>query len=242
MNQPPNIREVLPSNSRDLDFSITVRDNHPGSGGLAWDYISLESSANAGPFYLIEPNGDDNIEWESNTLQTVKWEVANTDQAPVNCSTVDIYLSYSNGNKFNYTLVQSTANDGETTVMVPDSVSVKARVMVKAHDNYFFDISDKKFVINQGPEEPSSIENTLESQISIFPNPATENLSIQFESLTGMTNVELYNVQGALISNKSNADMSSGSIALNVAEIPSGVYFIKMQIEDTVVTKKVVIQ
>ncbi len=241
LNQPASIREVLPTYSRDLDFAITVRDNHPGSGGLAWDYISLESTASAGPFTLIEPNGDDGIEWESNTLQEVRWEVANTDEAPVNCATVDIILSYSNGNKFNYILKENTPNDGVTTVLVPDSISVKARIMVKAHDNYFFDISDKKFRVNQGPDEVSTTE-TLAKQIDLFPNPTTNELNIHFNSLSGNTTLQLLDVQGRTVLDDQQVQMSNGYSTLNVSAVANGVYFLKMIIENKVVTKKVVIQ
>ena len=241
LNQPPSIREVLPSNSRDLDFAITVRDNHPGSGGLAWDYISLESSANAGPFVLNSPNGDDGIEWETNTAQEVTWDVANTTSAPVNCETVDIYLSYSNGNKFNFLLKENTPNDGVTTVIVPDSVTVKARIMVKAHDNYFFDISDQKFVINQGPDEVSTSE-VLAKQIELFPNPATNVLNVGFNSLDGNTTMQLLDVQGKILIDGQIAQMSNGNTQLDVSTISNGVYFLKMIIENKVVTKKVVIQ
>ena len=241
LNQPPSIREVLPSSSRDLDFAITVRDNHPGSGGLAWDYISLEASANAGPFVLNEPNGDDGIEWETNTMQEVKWDVANTTSAPVNCETVDIYLSYSNGNKFNFLLKGNTPNDGLTSVLVPDSVSVKARIMVKAHDNYFFDISNQKFIINQGPDMVSTSE-TLAKQVELFPNPTTNTLNINFNSLDGNTTMQLLDVQGKVILDNQIAEMSNGNTQLNVSNISNGVYFLKMIIENKVVTKKVVIQ
>ncbi len=241
LNQPPSIREVLPTQSRDLDFAITVRDNHPGSGGLAWDYISLESSANAGPFVLNEPNGDDGIEWETNTEQEVRWDVANTTAAPVNCETVDIYLSYSNGNKFNFLLKENTPNDGVTTVIVPDSVTVKARIMVKAHDNYFFDISNQKFKINQGPTEVSTSE-TLAKQIELFPNPTTNVLNINFNSLGGNATMQLLDVQGKIVIENRAIEMSNGNTQLDVSIISNGVYFLKMIIENKVVTKRVVIQ
>lgn len=241
LNQPPSEKEVLPTNSRDLDFAITVRDNHPGSGGLAWDYVSFESTANAGPFVLNTPNGDDNIEWESNTMQEVTWDVANTDAAPVNCQSVDILLSYSNGNIFDFLLLEDTPNDGVATVLVPDSVSVKARIMVKAHDNFFFDISNQKFRINQGPEIVSTSE-VIARQIDLFPNPVTNNLNINFNSLDGATTMQLLNVQGSVVLDNQVVEMTNGNAQLDVSNFSPGIYFLKMIIDNTVVTKKVLIQ
>ena len=52
------------------------------------------------------------VSWPSESTQTITWDVSNTDQAPVNCSNVDIYLSKDAGRNFDTLLADNIANDG----------------------------------------------------------------------------------------------------------------------------------
>ncbi|MEO1257910.1 MAG: reprolysin-like metallopeptidase [Bacteroidota bacterium] len=138
--------EVLPSVSRQMNFRCTVRDNNPGGGCTGETDVQLNFSDAAGPFLVTEPN-DASVVWSSNFLETVTWDVANTDQAPVNASSVDIFLSIDGGITYPYLLLSGTPNDGSQLVQVPDVTSNAARVMVKGTGNVFLDISDEPFTI-----------------------------------------------------------------------------------------------
>ena len=114
--------------------------------------------------------------------------------------------------------------------------------MVRAHDNYFFDISNQKFVVTQGPITVATTETTLAKQIDLFPNPVTDDLNINFNSLDGNTTMQLLNVQGKVVIDNQLAQMGNGNAQIDVSSISNGVYFLRMIIENKVVTKKVVIQ
>ena len=161
-NQNPTW-EVLPGVSRDMNFRCTVRDNNPGGGCTAETDVTLNFSANAGPFLVITPNTS-TVEWTSTTTETVTWNVANTDDAPVNASTVDIFLSLDGGFTYSDTLLLGTPNDGSAMVTVPNVESDQARVMVKGSDNIFFDISNENFIIEL-PDVPT---------FAISANPSTQ--------------------------------------------------------------------
>ena len=137
---------MLPGVSRILNFRVTVRDNVPGGGNTNSDDMKVTVDGNSGPFKVKVPNGGT---FGSGSLQTVTWDVANTNAAPVNCTLVNIFLSADGGITFPYLLVANTPNDGSQAVPLPvftNSVT-HARVKIEASANIFFDISDADFII-----------------------------------------------------------------------------------------------
>jgi len=149
INGSTSIWEVLPNVARSLNFRVTARDNHMGGGCFATDALSLTVAANAGPFIVTLPNGP--VLWTVGDVQTVNWNVANTDQSPVNCALVDIYLSTDGGYTYPVLLKAGAPNNGTAQVNVPNLPGNKNRVKVKGNKNYFFDISNTNFVIQESP-------------------------------------------------------------------------------------------
>ncbi|MEM9023824.1 MAG: reprolysin-like metallopeptidase, partial [Bacteroidota bacterium] len=138
--------EILPDYSRNMRFRLTARDNNLVSGGVGSDEISVAVSNAAGPFEVIAPSNGQVV--GSGTVAMVTWDVANTDQAPVNSQWVNISLSIDNGFTYPDTLTLRTANDGSELVQFPNVSSTAARVRVQADDNLFFNISPSNFTIS----------------------------------------------------------------------------------------------
>ncbi|SHJ59042.1 Por secretion system C-terminal sorting domain-containing protein [Reichenbachiella agariperforans] len=139
--------EVLPFKTRDLNFVVTVRDN---LGGVTNELISFSSTDVAGPFEVTSAFTEPSYAGFSNVK--LEWDVANTNNAPVNCQNVSILYSIDGGENFDVTLVQSTANDGSEIIRLPNLATSKARIMVKAVDNVFFNVNDTNFSV-----EPSEV-------------------------------------------------------------------------------------
>src|SRR6056297_310062 len=142
VNNTTIIGEHLPTYSRDLTFRCTVRDNASGGGGVTDEEVAFEATASAGPFLVTSPTSG-GITWLGNSSQTVTWDVANTDETPVNCSNVDIFLSTDGGLTYPTTLATNVPNIGSASVVVPYIATSQARVKVKAAGNIFFDISNQ---------------------------------------------------------------------------------------------------
>jgi hypothetical protein len=141
--------EVLPSVSRIMDFRVIVRDNSFGSGCNDHADITMTIDASSGPFEITYPNTS-GIIWNFNTSETITWNVANTDQSPVSCTNVDIFLSVDGGLTYPNTLATNVPNDGSETILVPNFTTTTARVMVISSNGTFFDISDNDFEIIGG--------------------------------------------------------------------------------------------
>ena len=137
--------EVLPEVGRNMSFRVTVRDNHMGSGCTAEDDVNLTFANEAGPFLVQAPNTE--LTWIGGTMETVTWDVANTDAAPVSCANVNILLSTDGGLTYPTTLASEVPNTGSFDVLVPEDASTTCRVMVVCADNIFYDISNEDFTI-----------------------------------------------------------------------------------------------
>ena len=77
--------------------------------------------------------------------RVIEWQVNGTKKLARN---VKILLS-TDGGKTWKTLDRSTANDGRASVRFPRTNTDKARIMIAAVGNYFFDVNDKKFKIKK---------------------------------------------------------------------------------------------
>jgi hypothetical protein len=139
--------EVIPSVSRTMNFRVTVRDNAPGPGGCN-DHsdVTVTTDANSGPFVVQYPSAN-GIVWTGLTSETVTWDVANTDVAPVACANVDILLSTDGGLTYPTVLATNVPNDGSQVVTVPNISTTTAIIMVICSNGTFFDISNNNFEI-----------------------------------------------------------------------------------------------
>ena len=151
LNKPvkqSNTFESLPLNNRTMILRATARDKR-GRYGYDDSHIRVVATRRirgnftepVGPFVIIQPAGG--AVWRRGSLQTVRWSVANTNLAPVNCRKVRISLLIS-GNETNpIVLVGQTLNNGSRAIVVPRRVPLgNARVKVEALGNVFFNISE----------------------------------------------------------------------------------------------------
>ena len=145
LNNTATLGESLPTTTRTLTFQVTVRDNRAGGGAINSSTVNIPTTNTAGPFLVMNPNTA--VTWEAGATQTVTWDVANTNLAPVNCANVKIKLSTDGGLSFPITLLESTPNTGSAEIVVPALVTSKARIKVEAADNIFFDVSNANFNI-----------------------------------------------------------------------------------------------
>ncbi len=142
-----NNSELLPSYDRDLTFRFIARDNHKDAGGTDWADVSFKADETSGPFLVKYPNNF--LTFRVGEPVEVKWDVANTDNDLVNCQKVDVFLSLDQGYTYPYTLKYQTPNDGSEIVYIPDSITSKARIMVKASNNIFLDVCNYNLKIRE---------------------------------------------------------------------------------------------
>lgn len=135
-----------------LNFRFTARDLN---GGVNSADTRLLLAANAGPFLVTSPNTA--VIYKGGSTQTVTWNPANTNIAPVNTANVKISLSVDGGYTYPYVLAESTPNDGSEAVTLPNVATTQARLKIEAVGNIFFDLSNADFTIQALPVVTNSL-------------------------------------------------------------------------------------
>jgi hypothetical protein len=125
-----------------LHFRFTARDLRGGTNSA--DTTVLLASG-TGPFLVTYPNTA--VSLPGGSTQTITWDKAGTDAAPVNATDVKISLSVDDGHTYPYVLANSTPNDGSEAVTLPMLGTIHARVKIEAVGNIFFDVSNANFAI-----------------------------------------------------------------------------------------------
>ncbi len=123
-----------------LHFRLTARDRVAGGGGVGHDDVTLRIDRDAGPFLVSSFRTGGSV--AGGSRRAISWRVNGTRRL---AGQVRILLSTDDGRTWRRVLAGRTANDGRATVRIPDVTARKARVMVAARGNYFFDVSDAAF-------------------------------------------------------------------------------------------------
>ncbi len=160
--------EILPTVGRAMKFRLTARDNRAGGGGANWTLTTVTTSIAAGPFNISSFNSA--ATFPGGSIQTLTWNVANSNLAPVNCANVKISLSTDGGNSFPVVLLSSTTNDGSQTVTLPYINSPTVRFKVEAVGNIFFDISNANTTISSPDTDGDGVPDAYESASMLNPN------------------------------------------------------------------------
>jgi hypothetical protein len=171
--------EVVPCQDRDVNLRVTVRDQQSGQGTAN---VKVSTIKTGSPFRIT------NLATPGVTITspgpiTVEWDVAGTDQPPINCPNVDIELMTFNTASYTrysvHPLFMATANDGSETGSIPVANQAlshpRARIRVKCSDNVFYDISDVNFAIN-GSGAPADVYDD-DDMPTFFNNNGTTGVS-----------------------------------------------------------------
>ncbi|MCK5917714.1 MAG: hypothetical protein KAG34_04785 [Cocleimonas sp.] len=132
--------EVLPQTQRSLNFKFTVQD---GKKNTSSDQLTLQVKNTGTRFALDLPYSHYTIGEDTK----LTWNVAKTDQAPIHCSDIDIYLSTDGGKTFSTKLASNIVNNGSTSVYIPNHIdpSDHGRFKIACSDNIFFALSYYNF-------------------------------------------------------------------------------------------------
>lgn len=138
--------EAWPATNRELNFRLTARD---GKGGVASDDMKIQVVNTGSAFRLTSPLV---TPLGAGANQTIGWDVAGTNAAPINCSKVDLSLTRDEG--VSWTLLASgQPNSGSANVTIPAGNDGTARLKVACSDNLFFAISPLKLSVTQRGDE-----------------------------------------------------------------------------------------
>jgi extracellular elastinolytic metalloproteinase len=104
-----------------------------------------------------------------------------------------------------------------------------------------------KQVDHDGKEDWSAIVNAslknTDPQIEVYPNPTNGISTVQFaEGLTGLVNLEILSAHGKVVGAQLFESTGGAAIEVDLSEQPEGVYFLRFEIGEAQIVKRVVLK
>ncbi len=134
-------------------------------------------------------------------------------------------LEGSQGDQWNTGIVDLTEYVGQTIQIRLDSTTGLGERSDVAIDNVFIDTA------------VLGIEEQKLQAVSVFPNPASDSITITSPS-TSMSQITVYDVNGRAVAQE--LDVNSQRFKLNIANLSTALYFVKIETEGGTVFKRVV--
>ena len=95
--------------------------------------------------------------------------------------------------------------------------------------------------LNWAPSSVGIAKNTMNMNVSVFPNPATSELNIDFGTTKSNCTIQLVNTIGSIVYTE-NRENASGKMKLDLSNFAKGVYFVRLSDNDHVYSEKVIVQ
>lgn len=181
--------ETVSNVARTMDWALTVRDREPNGTGLngqsSFDTATITVEA-GDPFTVNTP-----VAWAPGAANTITWNVGSTNNATINCQSVNILFSSDGGATFT-ALASGVANTGSYSVSVPSIPDTNnARVIVEAADNIFYAITSE-FIVTSAPDFGMLVANNTASVCG--EDMVTYNLN--FETINGFSETTTFSASG----------------------------------------------
>jgi hypothetical protein len=143
LSHQPSKGETLPYTQRVLNFKLITQD---GRGNTSSDQLTLYIKNTGTRFALDLPY----LQYTIGEHTELTWNVANTQQPPISCNDVDVYLSTNGGETFDTTLATHIVNTGKTSLYIPNNINPteQGRFKITCSDNIFFAISYHNFALS----------------------------------------------------------------------------------------------
>ncbi|SDD88280.1 thrombospondin type 3 repeat-containing protein [Riemerella columbipharyngis] len=147
--------ETVSGVGRTMKWAFVVRDRAITSGeagNTVFDYTNVTVDADAGPFKVTSQESPETFTAYQDAHIT--WDVAGTDNAPINAKTVSVYFSANGGKSFPYLVAKNLPNTGSADIKFTNDMATEyGRIMIKADDNIFLAVNKAEITVKEG-EEP----------------------------------------------------------------------------------------
>ena len=142
------------------------------------------------------------------------------------------------------TVYSTTSSNGGTDEIIFDQIDARYVMMYGTKRATDYGYSMYEFEIYEKIE----VEETVNSQIGkyytpkIYPNPSSNKLFIDFQGQTGEANIQLINLDGKIVHNQfCNIEINKMQ-NVDISNFKNGVYVIKVQTGNQVLSKRIVIE
>jgi len=96
-------------------------------------------------------------------------------------------------------------------------------------------------IIVEGTTKPSPFSSARIANLRVFPNPATNNITLSFEEVEGNARVSIVNLTGSMVLEQ-QINVANEDIKINLPDLHPGVYFVYVTSNDAVMVRKLIIE
>jgi hypothetical protein len=180
---------------------------------------------------LEDPNNDTNLANDDTDMDGLPNYLDNDDDGDLVLTNVEYVFTTKNAS-----ILMDTDNDGKPNYLDNDDDGDGVLTFMEDYNgdgNPANDDTNGNGIADY--LDPSNIlatdSNSFENTIKLFPNPASDVLNIENTTNSNVSTVSIYSISGALVK-QINSENSIQSIS--VSELQTGLYFVKVQVNDEV--------
>lgn len=139
----------------------------------------------------------------------------------------------------NYGGVFLSTNNGTNWTDVSTGLTNNHIISLFVYDNFLYAGTEYSGSIWRRPLSEMIGIKEIESKISIglYPNPATDQITIRLQDIQDLSNslLSVYNIQGQMLLQQSIHEQQT---EINISHLPQGIYFVKIRLADGAVAEK----
>ena len=88
-------------------------------------------------------------------------------------------------------------------------------------------------------DDPVAVDAHTLTQVSIYPNPTSDILNISLKNAEEIETADMYDMTGKKVK---SLELVSGTNQVSITDLPKGMYIVRMQTSDAVMTEKVMLK
>ncbi|AXG74418.1 T9SS C-terminal target domain-containing protein [Flavobacterium arcticum] len=231
--------DQIVTNSYDPN-DITVREGESITPDQAEGYLHYtvrfqnEGTANA-QTVRIETQLDANLDWDTfmPMNSSHNYEIVRDDQGVVEFVFNSIDLPYTDADE--------AGSQGYIIYKIKPVATIALGDVMEASAGIYFDFNEAVLTntATTTVEATASSVDFTANEFVLYPNPASDNITLKMQNLNGEAIVTVTNILGKTVL---SAIVSSNESNLDISMLNSGMYFVTLQAEGKSITKKVVIK
>lgn len=162
----------------------------------------------------------------------------------VNGGRIPLSLNKANPGKYTFSVSDWTLNNSSSLYLM--DVYANTRIQLSSNSVYNFIVDNNsmsqgngRFYIQMG--KVANVEDFI--SIDLAPNPATESVTIRvIASHDGSADIKIVSLTGSVLLSNSIESVAHGQLVIPVNQLPTGVYFVEVNVDGYKVTKQLIKQ
>ncbi len=254
-----NIIDSVETEGPGLSFYSYGFNSNPwdtdGSGNKVTSGMRIQASRNATGQHIIYSwaesdtnNTTNHLHWnEFPNIKLRAWDANNnkvSEEADITSTCSNIRIP--NQAFFHHIspAIEATSSSSSVTFSVPVTVSNSVPLAQLSKNDHFYSTAAVNFTNYQSSPLRMGLitsvnKDPIENEsINIFPNPVSRNLNIFLNTKDMIVTVSIYDANNKMVNFLTGLNVNN--LILNTDDLKTGIYFIKIQTENSVYTKKII--